>query len=234
MKKILIACKNIYKKYPNNFLSRRFIKNKTSREYALKNISFDIFEGDSIALIGNNGSGKSTLMSILMGVSYPTSGFIDRNETSITGLLKLRAGFNGDLSGLENIYLYGSIIGMTIKQINLNLNKILRFSELGDSIHNKLNQYSSGMISRLAFSISIYSSQKILLIDEVLAVGDIHFQEKCINFLKEFKVNGGTLIIVSHNLNRIQDLCDKAILLNDGKIKINNSFMKVKKLYEKL
>lgn len=232
-KKILLSLKNISKKYPNNFLSRRTVKDKSSREYALNNISLNIYKSDSLAIIGNNGSGKSTLMSIILGVSSPSNGTIIRKEKSITGLLKLRAGFSAELTGLENIYLYGSIIGMSIKEINKKLNKIIKFSELDESIKNKLKQYSSGMITRLAFSISIYAAKKILLIDEVLAVGDIYFQEKCINFLKKFKKDGGTLIIVSHNLKRIEGLCNRGILLKDGMIKSIGKYEKIKKDYEK-
>ena len=185
--------------------------------WALNPLSFEVKKGDSVGIIGRNGSGKSTLLQMICGTLTPTSGSITRNGR-IAALLELGAGFNPDFTGRENIYLNGSILGLSKKEIDSRLAAIIDFSEIEPYIDQQVKTYSSGMFIRLAFSVAIHSSPEILIIDEALAVGDVFFQQKCFERLKQLKETGITLLFVSHDVTSVKLLCDKAILLHKGKL----------------
>ena len=220
---IVLEVKNITKKYKiynNNFhrVKEIFLKKKYHKEFiANKDISFKLKRGETLGLIGLNGAGKSTLLKIISGVIAPTSGKIIKNGR-ITALLELGTGFNSEMSGIENIYLNGMLIGMSKKEIDDKLNKIIEFSELREYIKEPIKTYSSGMVMRLAFSIAIFSEPDIFIVDEALSVGDAHFQQKCTRALKERKNSDMSIIYVSHDLNSLKLLCDRLILLNKGEI----------------
>ncbi|MCO8312171.1 ABC transporter ATP-binding protein [Pseudomonas mandelii] len=185
--------------------------------WALNPLSFEVNKGDSVGIIGRNGSGKSTLLQMICGTLTPTSGSITRNGR-IAALLELGAGFNPDFTGRENIYLNGSILGLSKKEIDSKLADIIDFSEIEAYIDQQVKTYSSGMFIRLAFSVAIHSSPEILIIDEALAVGDVFFQQKCFERLKQLKASGITLLFVSHDVTSVKLLCNKAILLHKGEL----------------
>lgn len=192
-------------------------RNKYEVRWTLKGISFVVKKGEAVGIIGKNGCGKSTLLKLLSRIMYPTKGKIEMNG-KVASLIELGAGFHPDMSGRENIYINASIFGLTKKEIDNKLEDIISFSELQDFIDNPIRTYSSGMYMRLAFSVAINVKADILLIDEILAVGDITFQEKCFNKLKEIKNEGTTIVIVSHSLEQIEEFCDKSIWIKDGLI----------------
>ena len=194
-------------------------KKKKKRE-VLKDINLTIKNGEAVGLIGVNGSGKSTLLKLMTKIIYPNKGKIITNG-KLTSLLELGAGFHPDFSGRENIYFNASIFGLTKKQIDQRLDNIIEFSELGAYIDNPVRTYSSGMYMRLAFAVAINVDADILLVDEVLAVGDQHFQEKCIAKMKELKEEGKTMVFVTHSLGTVKDFCNRAIWLNQGEIKMD-------------
>lgn len=220
MKKIL-EVKNItkiYKVYKSNFdrLKELFLKKSYHKEFVSNdNISFDLYEGETLGIIGVNGAGKSTILKQIVGVITPTSGDILKHGR-VTALLELGTGFNSELTGLENIFLNGTLIGMSNKECEDKKDAIIAFSELGDYIYEPIKSYSSGMTMRLAFSIAIYSEPQILIVDEALSVGDAHFQAKCTKALRERKDRNMSIIYVSHDLNSLKLLCDRIILLNKG------------------
>ncbi len=189
---------------------------------ALDGISFKVEDGQTLGIIGQNGAGKSTLLKILNGVLLPDCGTINV-DGRVAGLLELGTGFNLELSGLNNIYMNGLLLGMDREEIDAKLDLILDFSELRAVIPHPLKTYSSGMVMRLAFSIAMHSEPECFLIDEALSVGDAHFQQKCIKRIKEYKKNGGAIIFVSHDMNAIKILCDKVILLDQGKVIVSGS-----------
>jgi len=199
---------------------------KNDEFVALKNINLQIKKGETVGLIGVNGSGKSTLLKLMTKIIYPTNGKIITHG-KLTSLLELGAGFHQDFTGRENIYFNASIFGLTKKEIDNRLEEIIEFSELGEFIDNPVRTYSSGMYMRLAFSIAINVDAEILLIDEILAVGDQHFQEKCFKKLHELKDSDKTIIIVSHNLEQIEDLCTRAIWIYNGEVELDDSPDKV-------
>jgi len=188
-----------------------------ARHWALAGVNFVVTRGQALGVIGPNGSGKTTLLAILLGAVQA-----DRGRASLNGraasLLELGAGFQGHLTGRENVYLYGSILGMTLTEIRERFDRIAEFSEMEASLDRPLRKYSAGMIARLRFSVIIHSPADILLIDEVLTVGDARFQRKCIGALREFKEHGGTLILVSHDMDEIAEVCDDAICLDFGSV----------------
>jgi len=222
MKKIL-EVKNIvkiYRIYKSNVdrLKEIFSKKKYHREFiSNNNITFDLYEGETLGIIGVNGAGKSTLLKIIAGVVEPSSGEVIR-QGKVTALLELGTGFNQEMSGYDNIFLNGSLIGMAQNECEEKILDIIKFSELGDYIYEPIRSYSSGMIMRLAFSIAIFSDPQILIVDEALSVGDAHFSAKCTKALKERKVQNMSIIYVSHDLNSLKLLCDRVILLNHGEI----------------
>lgn len=195
-------------------------RNRKEEREVLKDINLTIKNGEAVGLIGVNGSGKSTLLKLMTKIIYPNKGKITTNG-KLTSLLELGAGFHPDFSGRENIYFNASIFGLTRKQIDARLNDIIEFSELGSYIDNPVRTYSSGMYMRLAFAVAINVDADILLVDEVLAVGDQHFQEKCIAKMKELKEQGKTMVFVTHSLDTVKSFCNRAVWLNQGVIKMD-------------
>ena len=185
--------------------------------YALRNINFDIGVGECVGIIGTNGSGKSTILKIITGVLSPTGGSITVNGR-ISALLELGAGFNPEYSGLENIYLNGTMMGFTEAEIDTRLDDILSFADIGEFVHQPVKTYSSGMFVRLAFAVAINIDPEILVVDEALSVGDVFFQSKCYHKFEEFKRQGKTILFVSHDLGSISKYCDRVILLNQGEM----------------
>ena len=199
----------------------------------LEDINIEIKKGETVALIGTNGSGKSTLLKLMTKIIYPTLGTVVTHG-KLTSLLELGAGFHPDFTGRENIYFNASIFGLTRKEIDNRIDDIISFSELGQFIDNPVRTYSSGMYMRLAFSVAINVDAEILLIDEILAVGDQHFQEKCMHKLHELKNSDKTIVIVSHSLESVKNLCDRAIWIYNGKVQMDgkaedvvNEYLKV-------
>lgn len=199
---------------PSLFLGKTWIKKIT----AIENISFNIQKGDTIGIIGKNGAGKSTALKLIAGVTSPTSGKVAITE-KVAPLIELGAGFHHELTGYENIFLNGAILGMHKKEIESRLNDIIEFSELGEFIYTPIKRYSSGMYMRLGFSVAIHTDAPILLIDEVLAVGDAAFQKKCLDYLQGVKKSKEkTIVFVSHNEESVKQFCEKVILLDHGKM----------------
>lgn len=211
---------NVYYDKANTLKERVifFRRNKMEVRKVLKHINLEIKKGETVALIGINGSGKSTLLKLLTKIIYPNGGTIEING-KLTSLLELGAGFHPDFSGRENIYFNASIFGLNKAEIDRRIDDIISFSELGEYIDNPIRTYSSGMYMRLAFAVAINVDADILLIDEVLAVGDQHFQEKCLNKMKELKAEGKTMVFVSHSMDSVKFLCDRAIWLYQGEIR---------------
>lgn len=195
-----------------------FRKRRRHKErQVLKGISFTIYKGETVGLIGKNGCGKSTLLKMLARILYPTQGIV-RLRGRVSSLLELGAGFHPDLSGRENIFTNASIFGLGRAEIERRLDAVIRFSELEEFIDDPVRTYSSGMYMRLAFSVAINVDADILLIDEILAVGDAGFQKKCFRRLKEIKEIGTTIVIVSHSMEQIEKNCDRSIWIHEGKI----------------
>jgi len=211
----------------------RFGKNKREVRNVLNNINLKINKGETVALIGVNGSGKSTLLKLITKIIYPSKGNIKVNG-KLSSLLELGAGFHPDFSGRENIYFNASIFGLTKKEIDNRIDKIIEFSELGEFIDTPVRTYSSGMYMRLAFSVAINVDADILLIDEILAVGDQHFQDKCLNKMLELKKQGKTMVFVSHSKESVEFLCDRAVWLSEGKIKMDGKTPDVLEEYIKI
>ena len=190
-------------------------KKKYKEHYALNHVSFQVHKGETVGIIGTNGSGKSTILKIITGVLFPTGGEVSVNGR-ISALLELGAGFNGEYSGLENVYLNGSMIGFSREEIDAKLQSILDFADIGEFIHQPVKTYSSGMFVRLAFAVAINIDPEILIVDEALSVGDVFFQAKCYRKFEEFKEMGKTILFVSHDLSSIGKYCDRVVLLNKG------------------
>ncbi len=207
-------------------------RSKNDVLHILKDINLDIYRGETVGLVGVNGSGKSTLLKLMTKIIYPNKGTI-KTYGKLTSLLELGAGFHPDFSGRENIYFNASIFGLTKKEIDARLEKIIKFSELEEFIDNPVRTYSSGMYMRLAFAVAINVDADILLIDEILAVGDHHFQEKCYKRLDELKEEGKTIVIVTHNMNVVKSFCTRAIWLEEGNIVMDDNPKKVVDEYMK-
>ena len=230
-----IIVDNVYKTF-NVYLDRAntikekllFFKSRNRKEKreVLKCINLKIKKGEVVALIGTNGSGKSTLLKLMTKIIYPNKGKI-YTEGKLTSLLELGAGFHPDFSGRENIYFNASIFGLTRKEIDNRLNQIIEFSELGELIDNPVRTYSSGQYMRLAFSVAINVDAEILLIDEILSVGDQHFQEKCFNKMRELRKEGKTMVFVTHSMESVRNLCDRAIWLYNGEVRMDGNTKEV-------
>lgn len=219
-----------------NTLKERLVfwnKKKEDERTVLKSINLDVKKGETVALIGVNGSGKSTLLKLMTKIIYPTTGKIITNG-KLTSLLELGAGFHPDFTGRENIYFNASIFGLTKSEIEKRIDDIIEFSELGEFIDSPVRTYSSGMYMRLAFSVAINVDADILLIDEILAVGDQHFQDKCFAKLNELKNSDKTIVIVSHSLDSVKKLCDRAVWIYDGEVRIDGKTEKVISEYLKV
>ena len=218
----------LYSDKPNTLKERlvRGRKNKTEARVILDNINLEIKKGETVALIGVNGSGKSTLLKLMTKIIYPNKGKVETNG-KLTSLLELGAGFHPDFTGRENIYFNAAIFGLTRREIDKRLDAIIEFSELGELIDSPVRTYSSGQYMRLAFSVAINVDAEILLIDEILAVGDQHFQDKCFNKLKELSESDMTIVIVSHSLESLKELCKRAIWINNSKVALDDNCPKV-------
>ena len=227
MKEIAISVENVEKSFKiykdKGYTLKEIILFFKSRNAYVKNnilrgISFDIEKGDILGIVGKNGSGKSTLLKLITKIIYPDSGSIKING-KVSSLIELGAGFHPDMTGRENIYINASIYGLTKKEIDSKLDTIIKFSELEEFIDSPIRTYSSGMYMRLAFSVAINVEAEILLIDEILSVGDANFQAKCFRKMQELKDSGITIVIVSHDLHTMEKLCNKVIWIESGKIK---------------
>ncbi len=195
-------------------------KKKENSRTVLKDINLTIKKGETVALIGTNGSGKSTLLKLMTKIIYPSKGKLTTNG-KLTSLLELGAGFHPDFTGRENIYFNASIFGLTKEEIEKRVDEIIEFSELGEFIDSPVRTYSSGMYMRLAFSVAINVDADILLIDEILAVGDQHFQDKCFAKLTELKESDKTIVIVTHSLEQVRKLCTRAIWIYKGEVRLD-------------
>ena len=225
---------NIYMDKANSLKEKLLFwnRNKKEKREVLKDINLTIKNGEAVALIGVNGSGKSTLLKLMTKIMYPNKWKIT-TYGKLTSLLELGAGFHPDFSGRENIYFNASIFGLTQKEIDDRIDKIIEFSELGSYIDNPVRTYSSGMYMRLAFAVAINVDADILLIDEILAVGDQHFQDKCIAKMKELKAQGKTMVFVTHSMNTVKEFCSRAVWLSNGVIKMDDEPDKVIEEYLK-
>ncbi len=182
---------------------------------ALKRVSFEVGDGEVVGIIGNNGSGKSTILKIIAGVYPPSTGRVEISG-KVAALIELGAGFHPDMTGRENILLNGLLLGLTKREIRAKEERIIEFAELGDFIDSPIKQYSSGMLMRLGFSIATEVDPQILLIDEILAVGDADFQAKCAQRIDDFCRRGKTIIFVSHDMNSVRQLCQRVLLMDHG------------------
>ena len=222
-KKVAIQVKGLEKAYklydkPSDRLKEAlgFGRKKRYKEhYALKGVDMTIYQGETVGIIGTNGSGKSTILKIITGVLNPTGGSVHVNGR-ISALLELGAGFNMEYNGIENIYLNGTMIGFSKKEIDAKMDDILNFADIGDYVHQPVKTYSSGMFVRLAFAVALNIEPEILIVDEALSVGDVFFQAKCYHKFEEFKEMGKTIVFVSHDLSSISKYCDRVVLLNQG------------------
>ncbi|ASM11282.1 MULTISPECIES: ABC transporter ATP-binding protein [Serratia] len=227
---VAIEFKNVTKRYPLYhhigsgikeliFNPRRALSLLSGRSYlAIEDISFQVQKGESVALIGRNGAGKSTSLGLVAGVMKPSSGSV-HVVGRVASMLELGGGFHPELTGRENIRLNATLLGLRRKELKQRLDKIIEFSELGEFIDEPIRVYSSGMLAKLGFSVITQVDPDILIIDEVLAVGDIAFQRKCINTINEFKRKGVTILFVSHNLEDVEKICDKVIWIENHKMK---------------
>ena len=220
-----IRVKNVEKYFKvymdkGNMLKERIIfanRNKYEKRQILNGISFDIPKGQAVGLIGRNGCGKSTTLKMLTKILKPNAGEVEVNGR-VSSLIELGAGFHPDMTGRENIYINATIFGLDKEEIDTRLDDIIRFSELEDYIDNPVRTYSSGMYMRLAFAVAINVNADVLLIDEILAVGDVSFQKKCFERLKEIKEEGTTIVIVSHSMEQLYSICDRLIWIEKGRI----------------
>ncbi|WP_269937178.1 ABC transporter ATP-binding protein [Arthrobacter sp. HY1533] len=188
--------------------------------HALKGVALDVQQGETVALLGFNGSGKSTLLKHISGVMIPDSGTV-RTRGRVAGLIEVGAGFHHDLSGRENVYLNGAILGMSEEQINDRFQSIVDFAEIGQFIDTEVKFYSSGMYLRLAFSVAVHTDPEVFLVDEILAVGDEPFQKKCIAKIQELAAEGKTLVVVSHDLDLVSRICSRGVLLDHGEVRFD-------------
>jgi len=225
-KDIIIEVNDVYKNFrvyfdKGSMLKEHFVNPGRSRyeeREILKGISFKVYRGETLALIGQNGCGKSTTLKMLTKILYPNKGSVTVNG-KVSSLIELGAGFHPDMSGRENIYINASILGIKKEEVDKRIDEIIRFSELEEFIDNPIRTYSSGMYMRLAFSVAINVDADILLIDEILAVGDQAFQEKCIRKLEELRATGVTVVLVSHSMGQIKEIADRCIWIEGGQIR---------------
>lgn len=240
-----ILFKNVSKKYligeqyypslrdwVSTFFSREFFEGKKSF-YALRDFNLSIAPGKSVGIIGPNGAGKSTILKLISRVIIPTSGSIE-TKGKIAGLLELGAGFHPELTGRENIFFQGAILGMSKAEIEKQTSDIIAFSGLGEFIDSPIKHFSSGMYARLGFSVAVHLNPDILLIDEILAVGDLAFYNKCVTFMKEFcRDPRRTVVFVTHSLSSIRDICDEVLWIENGTLYRKGDVKKITKEYEK-
>ncbi len=238
---LAIKAENISKKY-------RLQKHRTFKEFlpaligmqdtviqfdALSHLNFELKKGESLGILGRNGSGKSTLLKIIAGVTKPSDGRITVNGR-IAPLIELGAGFHPELTGRENVYLNGSILGIRKKQMDKLYPEIVEFAELEKFMDQPIKYYSSGMYTRLAFSVAVAETPDILLVDEILAVGDKKFQQKCLNRMEEFRKSGSTMVMVSHGPEQLEKYCDKGLVLDRGNALFYGDITEATKTYAEL
>ena len=237
---IAISVKNVTKEFTVYEDKSYFLKekighlgrNKKRKHVVLHDINLDIKKGQSVALIGVNGCGKSTLLKLLNQIIYPETGKIEING-KVSSMIELGAGFNTDFTGRENIYFNASMYGLGKKDVDPIIDQIIEFSELGEFIETPVRTYSSGMYMRLAFSIAVNVQAEILLIDEILAVGDAHFQKKCLDKMKELKAQGKTMVFVSHSIPQVKSFCDRAVWIKEGNMVMDGTVDEVTDAYLK-
>jgi ABC-2 type transport system ATP-binding protein len=225
--------KKYYQRTFKEYLTDRHAKNFNKVFWALKNVSFEVKDGSTVGLIGRNGSGKSTLLKIISGVLTPSEGQVVR-PVATAALLELGAGFQLDMTGKENIFLNSAILGRTNKQTQKNLESIVDFSGIEEFINTPVKFYSSGMYARLGFAIAIHTDPELLLVDEVLAVGDEPFQQKCLSKIKAMQAEGRSIILVTHSSQNVRDFCDEAVLLDHGKLISQGTVDEVLNVYQQL
>jgi ABC-type polysaccharide/polyol phosphate transport system ATPase subunit len=208
----------IYREKPSS-LKQRLLSGRVRAEdfWALRDVSFDVAEGESLALIGHNGSGKSTMLKVIAGILRPTSGLV-RQRGRISGLLELGAGFHQELTGRENVYLNAAFLGLSRRETDRVYDDIVRFAELEEFMETAVKFYSSGMLVRLGFAVAVHVDPELILIDEVLAVGDEQFQARCLDRVRTFQREGRTIVFVSHALDLVRSLCDTAVMLDHGQV----------------
>lgn len=239
MSSVAVEVNNLSKKFRlyherNQSLKSAIMRGRTSVHedfWALKNVSFEVPKGSTFGLVGGNGSGKSTLLKCLAQIYYPNEGSITHNG-KMASLLEVGSGFHPELTGRENIYLNGSILGMTKKTIDSKFDSIVDFSGVQEFIDQPVKNYSSGMYVRLGFSVAIHVEPEILIVDEVLAVGDAEFQSKCLHKFHEFKEEGRTVILVTHSMQLVKDLCDQAAWLQNGVLQMIGNGKETVETYE--
>jgi ABC-type polysaccharide/polyol phosphate transport system ATPase subunit len=210
-----------------------FLRRKSRDTWALRDVSFQVEEGESLGIIGNNGAGKSTILKLLSRITSPTSGEI-QIRGRLAALVEVSSGFHPELSGRENIYLNGSMLGMTRTEMTRRIESIIDFAGVWDYIDVPVKRYSSGMYVRLGFSIAAHLDPDILLLDEVLAVGDLIFQARCLDLISQLRKSGRTIVLISHDLAAIQRLCDRALLMHQGQVAMSGAPSQVIERYEQL
>jgi ABC-type polysaccharide/polyol phosphate transport system ATPase subunit len=213
----------LYREKPTS-LKARILAGRTRAEdlWALRDVTFDVAEGETFALIGHNGSGKSTMLKVIAGILRPSAGTV-RQQGRIAALLELGAGFHPELTGRENVYLNASFLGLSRRETDRVFDDIVRFAELEDFMGMAVKFYSSGMLVRLGFAVAVHVDPEILLIDEVLAVGDESFQARCLDRVRTFQREGRTIVLVSHALDQVRQLCDRAVMLDHGRVHAHGS-----------
>src|SRR5690349_12616300 len=212
---------------------RRRLTNQSQEFWALKDVSFTVERGEAVGIIGLNGAGKSTILKLLYNITTPSKGEI-RIRGKLSALIEVSSGFHPELTGRENVYLNGSLLGMTRREIRDKLDRIIEFSGVGAFIDSPVKRYSSGMYLRLGFSIAAHLDPDILLLEEVLAVGDAAFQAKCIQRIGQLRKEGTTIVFVSHNLGAVESLCDRTLLIKEGQIYKSGATREVISAYEDL
>jgi lipopolysaccharide transport system ATP-binding protein len=220
-----LECRDLWKSYSSKRVGLKTLllrpevarTSRYARRWALQGVSFKVSRGQGFGVLGANGMGKTTLLSVLLGIAQPDRGSVSI-EGRVASLLELGAGFHPELSGRDNVFLYGSILGMRLHEVEERYRTIVEFSELGDAVEEPLRTYSAGMITRLGFSLIAHAPADVFLIDEVLSVGDARFQEKCRRHLQEFRKRNGTLVIVSHDMEALAGVCDEGIRLEMGEV----------------
>jgi ABC-type polysaccharide/polyol phosphate transport system ATPase subunit len=211
-------------------LGRLFQGGEEERFWALRNVSFSLDHGEGVAIVGSNGAGKSTLLSLMAGLAPPDEGYVSVDGRT-AALFELGSGFHPDLTGIENIRLNASLLGLSRTRVNEVFDEIVEFSGIGDFIDEPLRTYSSGMVMRVAFSVAIHLDPEVLLIDEVLAVGDAAFQQKCYDRILALRKTGKTLVCVSHALGMVQEFCDRALWLDHGQLLMDGKVQTVLEAY---
>lgn len=239
----VITFRNVTKNYTlyhgltggfKNFLFRlpKAIKQIRDSKYCvLKEISFEVNSGETVGIIGRNGAGKSTLLGLMAGVLSPSSGTVEV-KGKVAPLLELGGGFHPDLTGIDNIILNGVLLGLSRKEVAHKISAIIKFADLGGYITQPIRTYSSGMLARLGFSVAAHLEPEIILLDEVLAVGDADFQKKCMNKIQEFRQSGVTIVYISHSMDSVREICDRAIWIEDHRVKMTGDAVTVTKAYQ--